>query len=168
MQGGQKRVGMGLFAEAAIQLSDKEIAPVKAKEIMDRIAQVSLTGKNRLEDAIYLFNLIKEIVRKSRTNEARKLTAQERQYFLIDVMERNRGIDGRQAAKALREAEIGDKNQFGYYAKVTSLEAEKDLYPSLSNFDLANERFAYMGTILGRNGVKNFPLLFRSIMKETP
>lgn len=127
MQGGQKRVGMGLFAEAAIQLSDKEIAPKKTKEIMDRIAQVSLTGKNRLEDAIYLFNLIKEIVHKSRTNEARKLTAQERQYFLIDVMERNRGIDGRQAAKALREAEIGDKNQLGYYGKVTSLEAEKDL-----------------------------------------
>ncbi len=175
MQGGQKRVGMGLFAEAAIQLSDKEIAPVKAKEIMDRIAQVSLTGKNRLEDAIYLFNLIKEIVRKSRTNEARKLTAQERQYFLIDVMERNRGIDGRQAAKALREAEIGDKNQLGYYAKVTSLEAEKDLAKIFQDhvsevvmeydlkdknkppvFSLSGEHLADASLIEGRNIVSDY------------
>ncbi len=127
MQGGQKRVGMGLFADAATQLSDKEITEEKKKEIMDRIAQVSLTGKNRLEDAIYIFNLIKEINRLSRTDGHRKLTAAERQYFLIDVMERNRGVDGRKAAELLEKAEIGDGRKLGHYAKVTRLEAEKDL-----------------------------------------
>lgn len=136
MQGGQKRVGMGLFAEAAIALSDKEISPEKAKEIVDRIAQVSLTGKNRLEDAIYLFNLIKEITHKSRTNEARKLTSEERKYFLIDVMERNRGIDGRKAAELLRDADIGDGKKLGFYGKVTALEAENDLKQLLVEFPL--------------------------------
>jgi phosphoenolpyruvate synthase/pyruvate phosphate dikinase len=127
MQGGQKRVGMGLFAEAAIVLSGKEIPSEKANEIVNRIAEVSLTGKNRLEDAIYLFNLIREISRKSRTEEARKLTGEERRYFLIDVMERNRGLDGRKAAQLLREAKITDKEILGYYGKITAAEAERDL-----------------------------------------
>ncbi|MBU1998778.1 MAG: PEP/pyruvate-binding domain-containing protein, partial [Candidatus Omnitrophica bacterium] len=112
---GQKRVGMGLFTEAAIAISDNKIAPGQAKEIVNKIAQISLTGKNRLEDAIYLFNLKKEIAQKER-----KLTPQERQYFLIDMMERNRGFNGRLAAKVLKET-------FEYYGEVTTEEAEADL-----------------------------------------
>lgn len=175
MQGGQKRVGMGLFADAAIALSEKEIALEKAKEIMDRIAQVSLTGKNRLEDAIYLFNLIRGISRKSRTEEARKLTPAERQYFLIDVMERNRGLDGRKAAELLEEAKITDQEILGYYGKVTAAEAEKDLRSILENhlsevvmetdakdknkppiFRLTGEHLADASLINGRNIVPDY------------
>ncbi len=112
---GQKRVGMGFFTEAAIAIDDKEIEPEKAKEIVNKIAQVSLTGNNRLEDAIYLFNLKKEIAQTER-----RLTPQERQYFLIDMMERNRGFNGRLAAKVLKET-------FEYYGEVTTEEAEADL-----------------------------------------
>ncbi len=175
MQGGQKRVGMGLFADAAIQLSDKNITQEEAKKIMDRIAQVSLTGKNRLEDAIYLFNLIKEINRLSRTKDARALTPAERQYFLIDVMERNRGVDGRKAAELLRKAEIGDGKKLGHYAKVTAKDAEADLeaiaedYPAIvikeidskdkkkaPIFRLNGDHLADKSLIEGRNIVPDF------------
>ncbi len=175
MQGGQKRVGMGLFAAAAIQLSDKNISQEEAEKIMNRIAQVSLTGKNRLEDAIYIFNLIKEVNRLSRTEGARKLTAAERQYFLIDVMERNRGLDGRKAAELLEKAEIGDGKKLGYWAKVTALEAEKDLRKILEShvsevvmeidakdkkkppvFRLSGEHLADASLIQGRNIIPDY------------
>jgi len=115
MQAGMKRVGMGLFAEAATTIAgtDQE----KAQQIVDKISRMSLTGKNRLENAIYLFNLKAEI---EDPDNSRKLTAAERQFFLTDIMERNRSFNGRRAAKLLRET-------FGYFGEVTPEAAEKDL-----------------------------------------
>ncbi|MBM3254313.1 MAG: hypothetical protein FJZ16_08680, partial [Candidatus Omnitrophica bacterium] len=115
LQAGQKRVGMGLFAQAATELTDKNLSKKEKEEIINRIAQISLTGNNRLEDAIYLFNLKEEV-----KQNARRLTAKERQYFLIDMLERNRSFNGRRAAKILRET-------FGYYGEVTPEQAEADL-----------------------------------------
>jgi hypothetical protein len=115
LHAGNKRPGMGLFAEAAIALSDKKFTDAEAKSLVNKIARPSLTGKSRLENIVYLFNLQRDIKRSER-----KLTEDERQVFLTDIMEHNRSLNGRRAAKLLRET-------FEYYGEISATEAESDL-----------------------------------------
>ncbi|MFA5100882.1 MAG: hypothetical protein WC547_08380, partial [Candidatus Omnitrophota bacterium] len=115
LHAGNKRVGMSIFAQAAAELSDKNLSQDQVQQFVDMIAQKSLVSRNRLEDSIHLYGLITGV-----DERAIKLTAQERQYYFLDIMERNRSLNGRRAAKMLKE-------QFGYYGKITAAQAEADL-----------------------------------------
>ncbi len=64
-----------------------------------------------------------------------------------------------------------DKNKFPdnnsiYHFVDKIISDNKELYPeNLDDFSRANERFAYTGTILGKTGVKNFPVILQKYYK---
>ncbi len=114
-QMGRKRITLGLFAQALTELdTNADKINIDQHTVVNRIAQVSkATGnRNRLEDAIKLFNLKKEI-----RAQKRRLTDQEKKFWLIDQMECTRSFNGRRAAVALTE-------EFGYFGSATAEEAE--------------------------------------------